>query len=262
MNRNHLTMASPGPWVRQMPWPALLLALGLMATPAWPQQTADPTRTFVEASRAYDEDRLTEAIAGWESLLNSGHVLPEVLYNLGNAYYRNGNLGPAIRAYRHAQWLAPRDPDIRANLGFAAQTAGISPPARHPVARLLLGASQSEWRVAASAAYWLAAAALAAWLLWPRTRSWARLTVLMAGLALALALAGLWIHRDLRQTPEWVVTADGNEVRSGPLETSTPLLSLPEGAIVRQLDRRGPWIEIQHEDTRGWILAASAAPIL
>ena len=246
---------------RLAPAAAALLLLFSFA-PAARAATPDPTRTFVEAARAYDENRLPDAIAGWESLLDQGQVLPDVLFNLGNAYYRNGQLGRAIRAYRHAQTLAPRDPDIRANLGFAAQTAGITLPARHPVAALLLDASRSEWRVTASAAFWLLGLALAAWILWPRHRFLSRPAAAVFALLLALALAGLAAHHRLRRVPEAVVMAPGRKVLSGPLDTSTPLLAIPEGAIVRQLDRRGAWVEIQTDSTRGWLPASALQPVL
>lgn len=222
----------------------------------------DPARTFVEAARAYDEDRLPEAIEGWESLLAEGQVLPEVLFNLGNACYRNGDLGKAIRAYRHAQVLAPRDPDIRANLGFAAQTAGITLPDRNPLAQLLLDASQKEWMRIASLGYGLLFLALAAWILWPRFRPYSRPAAALAALVLVLALAGLWQHRALRRTPECVVMVPDQKVLSGPLDTATPLLAIPEGAIVRQLDAHGNWNEVQYETTRGWLPANAIQPVL
>ena len=221
----------------------------------------DPTRTFVEASRAYDENRLPDAIAGWESLRQQGQVLPEVLFNLGNAYYRYGDLGQAIRAYRHAQLLAPRDPDIRANLGFAAQTAGISLPVRQSLPDRLLLASRQEWLWIAGMTYGLLSLALAAWILSPRHRFLARPAALFAAALLTLASAGLWAHRDLLLYPECVVRSGGHKVMSGPLETATPLLAIPEGAIVRQLHQRGGWIEIQSDASRGWLPAAALAPV-
>ena len=222
----------------------------------------DHTRTFVEAAKAYDDNRLPDAIAGWESLLNQGQELPAVLFNLGNAYYRHGDLGAAIRAYRHAQTLAPRDPDIRANLGFAAQTAGITLPVRRPPASVLLQGSHREWRAAAIGVFWLLFLALAAWIAWPRYRFISRPAVAATALLFALTVAGLWAHRDLRHSPERVVMIPGQKVFSGPLDTSTPLLAIPEGALVRQLDRRGPWLEVEYDSTRGWLPAAATATVL
>ena len=239
-----------------------LLALLSQATFAAPADVARFERTFADAARAYDENRLPEAIAGWESLVADGQALPEVLFNLGNAYYRNGNIGPAIRTYRRAQRLAPRDPDIRANLGFAAQAAGIPLPARPPVAALLLEASRQEWLVFASVAYGLLALALAAWIVWPRFRFATRPAAAVGAALLLAALAGLWVHRDLRRTPEAVVMLPGQKVLSSPLATATPLLALPEGAIVRQLENRGNWIEVRADAVRGWLPAEAVAPVL
>ena len=249
---------------RIIPFFILHFSFFIAAAAAWaaPVDESRFERTFADAARAYDENRLPEAIAGWESLAAEGQALPEVLFNLGNAYYRNGNIGPAIRTYRRAQRLAPRDPDIRANLGFAAQAAGIALPVRQPVAALLLEASRGEWLVFASVAYWLLALALAVWILWPRFRFATRPAAAVAATLLLVALAGLWIHRDLRREPEAVVMLPGQKVLSSPLETATPLLALPEGSIVRQLENRGNWIEVRSDAVRGWLPAAAVAPVL
>lgn len=241
----------------------LLLAAGLLMSAAIGRPDGpDHTRTFVEASAAYDNNRLPDAIAGWEKLLDEGQVLPEVLFNLGNAYYRNGQLGPAIRAYRQAERLAPRDPDIRANLGFAAQTAGITLPVLHPVTGRLLDVSRAEWMKAAGLLYGLLFLSLAVWIVQPRFRSVLR--PLSGGLLLLLlmAMAGLWAQHNLRAVPECVVMKPDQTVRSGPLESATPILALPEGAIVRKLDEHSDWAEVQTEGTRGWLPADVISPVL
>ena len=218
-------------------------------------------RTFADAAKAYDENRLPDAIQGWRSLVDEGQALPEVLFNLGNAYYRHGDLGEAILAYRRAQRLAPRDPDIRANLGFAAQSAGIELPARQPLAALLLDFSRAEWLGFGAVCFWLLAGALAVWIAWPRFRFVTRPAAAVLAALLLLALAGLALHRDLDRTPEGVVMAAGQKVLSSPLETATPLLAVPAGAIVRMRENRGTWIEVEIGETRGWLPAAALAPV-
>ena len=218
-------------------------------------------RSFADAAKAYDENRLPDAIAGWEALVTAGQKQPETLFNLGNAHYRSGNLGKAILAYRAAQRLAPRDPDIRANLGFAAQSAGIELPARKPLAALLLDFSRAEWLGFGMVCFWLLAAALAAWILWPRYRSVSRPAAAAFSALLLLALAGLALHRNLDRFPEGVVMAREQKILSSPLETSTPLIAVPEGAIVRMLESRGNWIEVRTDAARGWLPAAALAPV-
>ena len=233
----------------------------LIAATAAPEGVARFERTFADAAKAYDENRLPEAIAGWEALVADGQNQPETLFNLGNAYYRNGNLGKAILTYRRAQRLAPRDPDIRANLGFAAQSAGIEPPARKPLAAVLLDFSRAEWLGFGVACFWLLAGALAVWIAWPRFRFVARPAAGVLAALLLLALAGLALYRDLDRTPEGVVMLAGQKVLSSPLDTATPLLAVPAGAIVRMRENRGTWIEVEIGETRGWLPAAALAPV-
>ena len=243
-----------------MGWMAAVFILAARALAA-PEGAAQFERTFADASKAYDENRLADAIAGWETLVGEGQRQPETLFNLGNAYYRNGNLGKAILAYREAQRLAPRDPDIRANLGFAAQSAGIELPARKPLAALLLDFSRAEWLGFGVACFWLLAGALATWILWPRLRFVSRPTAAVWAALLLPALAGLALHRDLDRFPEGVAMIAGQKVLSSPLESATPLLAVPEGAIVRMRENRGNWIEVELGETRGWLPAAALAPV-
>jgi len=241
-------------------WIAAFFILAATALAA-PEGSARFARTFADAARAYDANQLPKAIRGWQALVDEGQALPEVLFNLGNAHYRNGDLGEAILAYRRAQRLAPRDPDIRANLGFAAQSAGIELPARKPLAALLLDFSRAEWLGFGTACFWMLGLTLAAWIVWPRFRfAWRPAAAALAALLL-VALAGLAAYRDLARRPECVVRVANQKVLSSPLETATPLLALPAGALVRQVDERGQWIEVQADAVRGWLPAAALAPV-
>ena len=64
-----------------------------------------------------------EAAALLESLLADGYQSGAVYYNLGNAYFRAGEYGKAIAAYRKAKPNRPRDPYLEANLRQALAVA-------------------------------------------------------------------------------------------------------------------------------------------
>lgn len=74
--------------------------------------------TKATADAAYDGGLYQKAISEYETLLEDG-VSADLYYNLGNAYYRTGNLTRAILSYERAYGLAPGDKDIRFNLDFA-----------------------------------------------------------------------------------------------------------------------------------------------
>ena len=79
---------------------------------------ASATVTKQMADAEYAKGNYQEAIKEYNVILKSG-VSPDVYYNLGNAYFRTGNLTQAILAYERANKLAPGDKDIRFNLQFA-----------------------------------------------------------------------------------------------------------------------------------------------
>jgi tetratricopeptide (TPR) repeat protein len=84
-------------------------------------------RTFVRALEVFDAARTPqeyrESAALLESLLADGFRNGAVYYNLGNAYFRAGEYGRSIAAYRKAKPYRPRDPYLDANLRQALAVA-------------------------------------------------------------------------------------------------------------------------------------------
>ncbi len=74
---------------------------------------------FLQANQAYKSGDFTAAAAGYEKLLAAGMSNGELLYNLGNAYFKKGDTGRAILNYRKAELFMPRDADLEANLQYA-----------------------------------------------------------------------------------------------------------------------------------------------
>ena len=75
------------------------------------------------ASEAYREGDFGKCIQLYEQViaqdLHEKRESAEIYYNLGNAYFRNGETAKAILNYERALLLEPGDSDIRHNLRFA-----------------------------------------------------------------------------------------------------------------------------------------------
>ena len=80
---------------------------------------ASPSESWTRASEAAAQGDYVAAAAQYRELLQQGVVHENVYYNLGNSLYRQNRLGEAVLAWRRAAVLAPRDPDVQANLAFA-----------------------------------------------------------------------------------------------------------------------------------------------
>jgi tetratricopeptide (TPR) repeat protein len=240
----------------------LLLAL-LVSLPALAQSDGSPTEAMLAANQNYEAGQFAEAVAGYEALIKSGLQDGVLYYNLGNAYFKQGDLGRAILNYRRAQRLDPRDPDIMANLNVArAQTIDQIEVAPAGSLSNLIKIAE-DWltlREAANlaVALWLLIALLALLAIFlPRLRRLAYIAI--AGLSLFLAVGLISManryYSEQRYPPAVIVAPEVN-VTSGPGTSDQYLLefSLHAGAEVHFLESRPGWRRIALPgDLQGWV---------
>ena len=94
----------------------IFLALCIAAASA----VAAPDCAGIDAgTKAYNGGDFERAIDEWRTCADNGTPDADLLYNLGNAYFRSGKIGFAIFYYRSALRLRPGDDDIQHNLKFA-----------------------------------------------------------------------------------------------------------------------------------------------
>lgn len=135
------------------------------------------------------------------------------------------------------------------------------------------------WWATASRAWWsldgLAALVLAAWwvavlALWAgrvETRRWARVVAggALGAALLAGALLGARIVRRAAAVPAIIVEPRSAAVRQGPGLPFSAVRSLPEGAEVRYVERRGRWLRLADEGGGagggGWIAADAVVDV-
>jgi tetratricopeptide (TPR) repeat protein len=71
------------------------------------------------AFKAYTKQEYKKSINFYEAILAEGKASAPLYYNLGNAYYKDNQLGKAIYYYELAKKLNPNDDDIKNNLVLA-----------------------------------------------------------------------------------------------------------------------------------------------
>lgn len=232
----------------------LLLGLFLVSVPG----RADTLQAeFDAANRLYEEGKYAEAIAAYEQFSTNGTSVT-VAFNLGNAHFKSGQLGSAIAAYLRAQRLAPRDPDVRANLQFAREkvaTPGYRPGwLKTQVSRF----SFQEWLGLTSLGAWcvfgLLALAQVRPPLWPALRPW----TLIATLLLFAAAWFAWMSHGLATGEVAVVITKEAVVRHGPFSESGSAFTARDGTELRVLSRKDNWLEVTGGPAgRGWIIQDS-----
>lgn len=93
---------------------ATVAAILLCAAPSLGATVYDDT--FARGNLAYEQGDYQGAIDAYEQLIEESVVDVAVFFNLGNAYYRRGLLGPAIANYERALQLHPDLDYVRENL--------------------------------------------------------------------------------------------------------------------------------------------------
>lgn len=87
---------------------------------------ADVLNRWNEANRAYQDKQYEHAIDNYKSILQSKFSDAQVYYNLANAYYKNGNKGPALVNYMRALKADPALKEARQNITFIQDQPGFA----------------------------------------------------------------------------------------------------------------------------------------
>ncbi|OGI06020.1 MAG: hypothetical protein A2Y40_07440 [Candidatus Margulisbacteria bacterium GWF2_35_9] len=71
---------------------------------------------FQQANKSYTQQKFKTAIKLYSQILDLGINNGEILYNLGNAYYKTGKMIEAKYSYERARLFIPQDKDLQENL--------------------------------------------------------------------------------------------------------------------------------------------------
>jgi tetratricopeptide (TPR) repeat protein len=224
----------------------------------------DPSEILLQGNDHYQEGRFQEALSAYEGILESGFESPDLYYNLGNAYFKLGDLGGSILNFEKALSLRPRDADTRANLGLARSLTvdEIEPLPRFWVLSLLSWWTEFLPRggliLTVVLAYLLMATGLCVRILSRSPKPRELGTWVLAGSGIAFLLFGsTLLAREgfLGGSDRGVIMVEEVAVQSAPSnEGDLTLFHVHEGTTVRLDQRTEEWNEIVLEDGRvGWV---------
>jgi len=218
--------------------------------------------TWRRGNEAYLHGDYAAAVAAYEEVDRQGPASADVAFNLGDAYFHKGALGPSIWAFERALSLDPNDDDARYNLDKARKLAArrahdhVEGEDKDPTWMRLVGGvapATATWFFVAFYLGFFAALIARRWALgeW-RPALTAGASVLAAGALLAGALLAGRVYLD--RIPSGVLLPDEVAVKEGADTSYRTSFDAHAGLRVRIVDRDQDWLRVRLANgLEGWV---------
>ena len=207
---------------------------------------------FKNANELFDSKNYTEAIQNYNDLSTNG-VSVNLLFNLGNSYYKAGEVGKALSSYQKALKLAPRNPDLIKNFNFVRKQVPTPPIPITLSQKLIRKLSIDEWIFITAFLSSLFFILMGIKQFYPshiKNRFWMKISGAIAFIFLLFSLYSLSDYYDDKRA---FVTKD-IVVHTGPVEQSPESFMAKDGMELFVLGHNGNFINVKSSfGTVGWI---------
>ncbi|MBN2743231.1 MAG: tetratricopeptide repeat protein [Marinilabiliaceae bacterium] len=218
---------------------------------------------FSAANEQYSKNEFEQAATAYEDILKTGVESEALYFNLGNAYYKQGQLPQAILNYERALLLDPDDKDILYNLELAnSQTADrIVPLGEFFLTAWIKGiinkGTSDFWAWTAIWAFLICVifAAVYVYMTNPGVKKGAFYTSMIMLLVVILSVTFASTQKQqLTERKYGIVFTPSVTVKSSPDISGTDIFVIHEGVKVKILEKLGSWNKVQLKDgSEGWL---------
>jgi tetratricopeptide (TPR) repeat protein len=242
-------------------WMYLFIISLLIVVPIFSK--ADALSDYKKANDYYQKQDYDNAIKTYESLIKGGAVSPEVYYNLGNCYYKTGNVSLSLLNYERAHKLAPDDEDINFNLRIAGlKIVDKMDPVpeifyKRWIKNIASLFSTNTWTKFLLGTVWLMFLFFAVYVV-GSTAAGKKLGfisgIIMFGLAIVVFVIAQQSYAINFMNQQAIVTSQSAYVKSSPDEKGSDQFIIHEGTKVDVLDELGDWKKIRIANgSIGWL---------
>lgn len=214
---------------------------------------------FYRGNTFYSEGNYASAIEAYHQVLQSGYESGNLYYNLGNNYFKKGELGKAILNYEKAMRLMPRDSDLKANYQYARSLikGGTGEPERSwwrdAIGKVFSRLTINGLTLFLSVIFTLILLVILAAAYIPWVRKYRPVT--LAVLIMIFTASFITAYEKVSLTgKEAVIITDTADVRFEPFDSATTHYTLYEGTKVAIISSRDSWYKVRRHDKKvGWI---------
>jgi tetratricopeptide (TPR) repeat protein len=216
-----------------------------------------------KANAFYTTEEYQQAVSLYEQILSSGQESAKLYFNLGNAYYKAGDINKALLNYERAKLLAPNDENIDFNIKMANQFVVTSiEPLPQPFflrwqTSIINMYTSDTWSYISIAAF-VIFLLLTGLFIFSRIVTVRRLSFILAIFMVVFSVFtysfALKQKKKIMEQNAAIVFCPRVTVKSSPSATGTDLFLIYEGLKVEITDSIGTWKEIKLVDgNEGWL---------
>jgi hypothetical protein len=217
--------------------------------------------TLEKANRAFREGKYEEARANYLQLISTGLAAPELFFNLGNIWLKEGEQGRAILNFRRSLVLDPNFAPAQQNLDSVLHSIGSTE--EHPFYQWLRLRSDF-WFACTAIFFWLTAIAALLWVTIQGFRTAGGIGLLVFAPLFALSLVvTLWVGDGMKDPDLAVLVDQSADVRFGPAASSRTVVTMGAGQELKLATERGEWTFCRLSNgLSGWVHTQSVERII
>ena len=223
------------------------------------ERIRDPKYIFYKANTFYEEAKYEDAIREYEKLIDQGYESGNLYYNIGNCYFKKGELGKAILNYERAKKFIPHDSDLKSNYEYARSLVEEKIPEMKTwwPFRLLKGFSDyftmNKLTLFSSILYIVAICILIISIFFKAIKKYVNYSISIIILIFILSIISLSVKIN-NIDKEAIIVSESIDSRFEPFDRATTHFILYEGMKVYVLKSKEDWYKIKRMDGKiGWV---------
>lgn len=237
----------------------IIFAILLACRPGWAViSKQESISKFVIGNQAYKEGNYQKAIEEYQTIIQGDWESGQVYYNLGNAYFKSGQLGYAVLNYQRAKQFIPRDSDLNFNLNYAHSRLRKTKEAdKINFLDTLIQGHINFYTIDEMVLIITILTAMGGFFhLLAKFRKWKNfISKGIRGVLLILILVNCTgLYMKISRQSDLAIMVRPAKANFEPNETAASHFELMEGAPVKIVHEKEGWIKIRREDGRfGWV---------
>jgi tetratricopeptide (TPR) repeat protein len=221
---------------------------------------------FKKGNQLYEKSIYDEAVKEYSRLLDQGFESGNLYFNLGNSYFKKGELGRAVLNYERAKRLIPDDSDLKSNYNYALSkienaSLQVTSQVNEKIMGIFSKLTLNGLTILVSAVYAGIILILTASIFIQAVRRYRIIGISILSLVLISGAFSLYSRVSVLDN-EAIVISKNAEAKYEPLDNATTHFTLYEGMKVYVHESKKSWSKVERFDGKtGWIMNSSMEKI-